>query len=259
VVFASRTQTDRPIWYSFSKDGETWTAATPLMRGASGFSPWVAGGDPGEAAIAWYGSPTPMSSLGESVDWYFYRARVSGADTTAPVISAGTTTEAPIFQGTSAIPEFEMVRLDAQGRMHIGMSAFRKKGGSAGWSIYYQREILPLVTGGGTVPGAGGPATFAVDARRDDAGLIAGTLTYQDPGAGVSITARTFETLLVENVTGGLSCSISGLADVVVGGSTTSEPFSASCQELAAGESFSIQTSSYQGGGTLSAGALRLG
>jgi hypothetical protein len=134
VVFASRTEEDRPIWYSFSKDGTTWTDRVPLMRGASGYSPWIAGGGPGEAAIAWYGSPTAMTAMNEPVEWYFYWARVTGAGGATPSISAGTTTSTPIFEGTSGIPEFEMVRLDADGRMHIGMSAYRKKGGSAGWS-----------------------------------------------------------------------------------------------------------------------------
>jgi hypothetical protein len=258
VVFASRTDSDRPIWYSFSKDGESWTAPTPLMRGASGYSPWVAAGDAGEAAIAWYGSPTPMTSMTEPVDWYFYWAKVTGADTPVPSVAAGTTTDTPIFTGSSGIPEFEMVRLDAEGRMHLGMSAYRRKGGSTGWSIYYQREILPLVEGSGTVPAAGGPATFAVDVRRE-AGLIEGTLTFTDPGAGVSITARSFGTLAVANVTGGTSCSISGEADVVRSGSVTTEPFTASCQALGTGDTFGIQTGSYQGGGAVSGGDLRVG
>jgi hypothetical protein len=255
VVYASRTQEDRPIWYSFSKDGNTWTAPVPLMHGASGYSPWVQARGPGEAAVTWYGSPTPMMSMTESVDWHFYWAEITGGDTPTPTIAAGTTTADPIFQGTSGIPEFEMNRLDAEGRMHIGMSAFRKKGGSAGWSIYYQRQILPLVTGSGTA----GASTYSVDVRGEGTGEVAGSLSFEDSAAGVSIDAVSFDSLKLHNTPGGLSCTITGLAEVTRGGSTASEPFSASCLDTKTGDSLSIQTTSYQGGGAVSGGDLRAG
>lgn len=254
VVFASRTGEDRPIWYSFSKNGTTWTPATPLMRGASGYSPWVDGGEAGEAAITWYGSPTPMTSMGESVDWYFYWARVTGADTASPSVAAGTTTDTPIFTGTSGIPEFEMVRLDADGRMHLGMSAYRKKGTSSGWSIYYQREILPLVTGSGTLSDG---SSFSIDAERD--GAVTGTLTFEDPAQDVSINATSFDGLVLEKITGGLSCTLTGQAEVTRSGTATTEPFTATCRDLTSGDAFTIDTTSYQGGGALSAGSLKVG
>jgi hypothetical protein len=51
-----------------------------------------------------------------------------------------------MFIGRSDIPEFEMVKLDAQGRMHIGASVFMIKSPKGvpnpqtGWGIFYQRE-----------------------------------------------------------------------------------------------------------------------
>ena len=253
VVFASRTSQDRPIWYSFSKDGNTWTNPVPLMTGASGYSPWIAGAGPGEAAVAWYGSPTPMTTMSEPVDWYFHWARVSGADAGAPTVTAGTTTDEPIFQGTSGVPEFEMVRLDEDGRMHIGMSAYRKKGGSSGWSIYYQREILQAVEASGAAAGA----TFELEVSQE-AGTPNGTLTFEDPNEGVAITAVSFDALSLAKVTNGLSCTLTGQAEVEAGGSTAIEPFTATCKDSAT-DAFSISTTTYQGGGTLSSGDVRAG
>jgi hypothetical protein len=141
VVFASRTETDRPIWYSFSKDqGVTWAKPLPLMRKVAGYSPWVAANRTG-AAVVWYGSPDPETTSQTESDWYFYWARVRNADSGSPKVTGGTTTREPIFSGRSGIPEFEMVRLDKHGRMHIGASAFiQEEDHSIGWAIYYQRE-----------------------------------------------------------------------------------------------------------------------
>lgn len=68
----------------------------------------------------------------------------------------------------------------------------------------------------------------------------------------MTITAVSLDTLVVEKVTGGLSCTIGGQAEVVTGGSSAIEPFTAACKDAASGDSFSIQTASYQGGGPVS-------
>ncbi len=144
VVFASPDKKDTPIWYSVSTNkAKTWSKITPLSRGDAGFSPWIQGDGKGEAAVVWYGSPDPKAET-EEAPWYFYWAKVEGGHTKSPRIKTGRTTEKPIFVGEQAVPEFEMIRLDERGRMHIGMSAYRRlvPGGPAEWAIYYQRQKL---------------------------------------------------------------------------------------------------------------------
>jgi hypothetical protein len=128
VAYSSAGKLDHPIWYSYSKDeAETWTKPAPIMSGIAGYSPWVAGGSkPGEAAITWYGSPNRKADADTLADWYFYTARVSTKGAKPVFSEVGATTAKPIFSGKQAIPEFEMVRLDSKGNIHIGMSAFRE-------------------------------------------------------------------------------------------------------------------------------------
>ena len=143
VVFSSRTDDDRPIWYTTSTDqAKTWTKPAPLTRGTAGYSPWVAVDDKGAAAVVWYGSPDPATSETTEGDWYFYWARVPSGKFDAKRVRTGTTTKDPIFTGVSPIPEFENIRLDEAGRMHIGASAYRagENGARPSWAIHYQRE-----------------------------------------------------------------------------------------------------------------------
>jgi hypothetical protein len=60
------------------------------------------------------------------------------------ISEVGPTTSKPIFTGRQTVPEFEMVKLDAKGNMHIGMSAFRTDPVTqrVAWAIYYQRQHL---------------------------------------------------------------------------------------------------------------------
>lgn len=136
VVWATARDDDDPVFYTTSKDGgATWSKPRALNPGKSGYAPWVAGGKKGQARIVWLGSPEPKQ--GER--WYFYYAKVDGGRVT----KTGTTTRKPIWEGSQTWPEFEMVRLDKAGRMHIGMSVFTApaNGGNNGvWATYYQRE-----------------------------------------------------------------------------------------------------------------------
>ena len=145
VVYSSRRiGEDRPIWYAASSDRAlTWTAPVPLSPGTSGYSPWIAAGAEGEAVVAWLGSPDPEATETTTSDWYFNWARISGGGTAAPTITRGLTTSAPMFTGKQVMPEFEMVRLDADGMAHLGMSVYYKPGTAAArWSVWYQREVL---------------------------------------------------------------------------------------------------------------------
>jgi hypothetical protein len=143
VVFSSKTDKDRPIWYTYSDDkGETWTKPLALTYGDAAFSPWVAVDDrSGDVAVVWYGSPDPKANDTGKFEWYFYWARIAGAGSAKPKITSGTTTNEPMFVGRSDMPEFENVRIDPKGRMHIGMSAFYVGPDKrTGWAIYYQTE-----------------------------------------------------------------------------------------------------------------------
>lgn len=134
VAWAAPRDKDNPVFYTTSRDkGVKWTPPRALNNGKTGQAPWVAGGRPGEAAIVWLGSP--HGDTNSDSDWYFYWARVRNGR-----VSTGTTTRTPMWTGNQTLPEFEMVRLDRQGRMHIGMSVFVA---SNKWGIYYQRETLP--------------------------------------------------------------------------------------------------------------------
>jgi hypothetical protein len=144
VVFSSKTEFDRPIWYTTSVDqGRTWMESVPLTSGTAGYAPWVAA-DGGGAAVVWYGSPDPATTETTESDWYFYWARIPAGELDAARVRTGTTTSDPMFTGASQIPEFENIRLDAAGRMHIGASAFRpgENGARPWWATYYQRQAL---------------------------------------------------------------------------------------------------------------------
>ena len=143
VVFSSMTAEDRPIWYATSSDGaQTWTKPVPLTRGAAGYSPWIAVDAKGNAAVVWYGSPDAATNESTAGDWYFYWARIPAGRYDASRVRTGTTTRTPIFTGRSPIPEFENLRLDSKGRIHIGASAYKadEYGQNSSWAIYYQRE-----------------------------------------------------------------------------------------------------------------------
>lgn len=132
VVWSAPRDSDVPIMYTMSKDrGATWTKPKALVSHQTGYAPWVAGGKRGQAAIAWLGSPS-VPPIDVDSDWYFYWARVDNGR-----VTSGRTTREPLWTGKQAAPEFEMVRLDAHGKMHLGMSVYVKNNT---WAVYYQRE-----------------------------------------------------------------------------------------------------------------------
>lgn len=143
VVFASRRSGDRPIWYSSSSDGaETWATPIPLSEGSSGVAPWVVTDAAGDALVAWLHSPDPAATGSTMSPWYVGWARVSGGGGT-PTVTHGTTTTEPLFVGRQTMPEFNQLRVDADGLVHVGASVFREReNGPSGWAIYYQRERL---------------------------------------------------------------------------------------------------------------------
>lgn len=139
VVFSSRTGVDRPIWYVTSDDeARTWGAPIKVLANVAAWSPWVVGAGEGDAAIQWYGTLDPLGNTTSPNDWYFFTARVEDG----VVVSAGPTTSTPIFVGTqSAIPEFNQLRVDSQGRIHIGASAYLDDPeNGVSWALFHQRE-----------------------------------------------------------------------------------------------------------------------
>lgn len=116
-----------------------------VRRGSTdaGFSPWGAASGKGDASVVWYGSPSTDAEA-EAAPWYFYWAKVRDGHLKTRRITSGTTTAKPIFEGLQQVPEFEMIRLDNKGRMHIGVSAYFTPmlGARPTWAIYYQRQSL---------------------------------------------------------------------------------------------------------------------
>jgi hypothetical protein len=137
VAWAAPRSEDEPVFYTMSKDkGAHWTSPRALNARHSGYAPWVAGGKKGQARIVWLGSPEGKPAAG--ADWYFYYAKIDGSRT-----AVGSTTTKPIYTGKQTTPEFEMVRLDKYGRMHLGMSVFQGGENNGQWAVFYQREAMP--------------------------------------------------------------------------------------------------------------------
>jgi hypothetical protein len=140
VVFTSRRATDRPVWYAFSKDGVAWTAPAPVRSGLGTYAPWVAGGAAGEAAIQFLASPTPLATTAVEADWYLYAMRVTDAGTGSASFAGGPTTTTPMYHGHQSMPEFNQVRLAADGTMRIAASIYRGSATPGDWTTWYQRE-----------------------------------------------------------------------------------------------------------------------
>lgn len=143
VVYATPGEEANPVYWTTSVDrGKRWSKPLPLIGGATGQAPWVVGGArAGEAAVVWLGSPDAETD--KESDWYFYASRIKPGRGGRPTFTTVRTTPKPLFTGTQTAPEFEMVTLDRQGRMHIGMAVFREResGGAPRWALYHQREL----------------------------------------------------------------------------------------------------------------------
>ncbi len=141
VVWSAPAASGNPVSYAASTDhGLTWTRPVALNPGHVGWAPWVVGGSAGHAAVAWLGSPDPKATSSTHSDWYFSWAKVTLPRHGAPRISTGNTTSDPLFTGAQTVPEFEMLRLDAKGKMHLGMSVFLRTGSNTNWAVYAQNE-----------------------------------------------------------------------------------------------------------------------
>lgn len=148
LVFAQATSTDQPVWYASSTDGGlTWTAPVKVLANVRAYSPWVDAREPGKAAILWYGSPNRTATLTTNQDWFHYWAVAEGADVGNVQFTTGTTTAAPIFHGKQgSMAEFNQVRLDSEGFMHIGAAAMwmnaTKSPPAPQWMLQYQRQSV---------------------------------------------------------------------------------------------------------------------
>lgn len=136
AVWSLERNGDMPVFYTTSKDrGMTWSRPRALNPGGGAVAPWVAGGKKGQARIGWLGTPLHTHGGWEA---YFHYAKVDDGRT----VGSGPTTTRPIFIGSVSTPEFGMVRLDRQGRLHLAMAV--QLGGtrttSGRWAFYYQRE-----------------------------------------------------------------------------------------------------------------------
>jgi hypothetical protein len=137
VVWSARAKVGNPISYTVSTDhGKTWRKPIPLNPGKVGLAPWVVGGTSGQAAVAWLGSDDPKATAGRIADYWFSYAKIKLTKTGA-LVATGNTTKEPLFEGKQTVPEFEMVRLDRNGKLHLGMSIYLAAGK---WSVFSQNE-----------------------------------------------------------------------------------------------------------------------
>ena len=138
VVWSAPGAKGNPISYSMSRDhGLTWDEPVELNPGAVGWAPWVVGGKKlGDASVVWLGSPDAKATASTNSPWFFSWAKVThkGAK---PSWTWGNTTREPVWQGKQTKPEFEMLAVGADGKMHLGMSVFSKAGN---WAVYSQDE-----------------------------------------------------------------------------------------------------------------------
>ncbi|MCU1591006.1 MAG: BNR/Asp-box repeat protein [Frankiales bacterium] len=137
VVWSAPAAVGNPISYSASTDhGLTWSSPIALNPGKVGLAPWIVGGTPGQASVAWLGSPNPKATASTVADYYFSWAKVRLVAGRA-VVATGDTTREPLFTGKQTVPEFEMVRRDRTGKLHLGMSVYK---GAGKWAVYSQNE-----------------------------------------------------------------------------------------------------------------------
>lgn len=135
---ATKPMVGNPVSYSASTDhGLTWRAPVALNPGKVGLAPWVVGGKKGQAAVVWLGTPDETATETTISPYFFSWAKVRLIGSRVS-IATGNTTKEPLFEGKQTWPEFEMVRLDRNGKLHLGMSVFRTAGK---WSVYSQNEL----------------------------------------------------------------------------------------------------------------------
>jgi hypothetical protein len=137
VVWSAPAKVGNPISYTASTDhGLTWRAPIALNPGKVGLAPWIVGGKPGYAAVAWLGSPDPKATATTIAPYFFSWAKIRLTKRGA-IVSTGNTTKEPLFEGKQTVPEFEMIQLDRSGKLHIGMSIYKSAGK---WAVYTQHE-----------------------------------------------------------------------------------------------------------------------
>jgi hypothetical protein len=137
VVWSAPAKVGNPVSYTASTDhGLTWRTPTSLNAGKVGLAPWIVGGKAGEAAVAWLGSDDPTAKASTVADYFFSWAKVR-LTRSGTVVRTGNTTKQPLFTGKQVVPEFEMIRLDAKGKLHLGMSIYVAAGK---WGVYAQSE-----------------------------------------------------------------------------------------------------------------------
>jgi hypothetical protein len=137
VVWSARAKVGNPISYTVSTDhGKTWRTPIPLNPGKVGLAPWIVGGKPGQAAVAWLGSNDPKAKSSVIAPYWFSYAKIKLTKTGA-IVSTGNTTKEPLFEGKQTVPEFEMLQIDRNGKLHLGMSIFKAAGK---WAVYSQNE-----------------------------------------------------------------------------------------------------------------------
>lgn len=111
------------VYLTVSTDkGATWQQyRVNPDQGCSTF-PWVAAGDGGRVAVAWYHNPSKahQNSVPATSEWRMKTAVITGADTDAPLITHGTL-DRVIHRGAlnRALWDFQQVAVGPDGRFHV--------------------------------------------------------------------------------------------------------------------------------------------
>lgn len=149
VTWSELRRNDQPtFWRSSADDGATWGQALPFHEGVrmrTG-APWVAGGQSG-AAFQFMGTPD-LDKPVEAQRWWIYWGLAPANGTPR----MGTTTLEPLFVGDLwSFPEFNTVRVDRDGLIHIAAVSYFQEEDASGWRPYhFRQEAGPLLLHGGT-------------------------------------------------------------------------------------------------------------
>lgn len=142
------------IYYAFSKDrGKTWSKPVRVDKGpATDIWPWLAVGDPGRVAIAWFGADMPLpredSETSGDYGWHVYAAQtldglgcgtvlprfrdaraITEAFHTGTVCAQGTTCQAQLID--RRLGDYFTIDIDSTGAMVAAYSDTRKPGAVA--------------------------------------------------------------------------------------------------------------------------------
>lgn len=169
----------RAVYCRYSRDdGATWSAPIVVSRGtdnASAVMPWIAAGDPGRLAFAWYGTSSPTNTDSQA-DWYLWFAQTLNGLDAQPTFVQKRAVQRIIHRGNVSLGglnltdpnlnrnliDFFQIALDREGRVGI---AFTDDHNDFDGHTYVVRQIS-----GPTLYASGKPSKIKVHPRKPHRG-----------------------------------------------------------------------------------------